>query len=74
MATQKFSTFLLLAALSLTACLGCHKQGPLESAGNRADEIVDNVREGEPPLKKKGTMEKAGESLDDAIHTDRNRR
>lgn len=47
---------------------GCtRKSGPFERAGERADEMVDNVRDGENPLKHKGPAEKAGEAVDDAL-------
>ena len=45
----------------------------MERAGSRVDEIADNVRDGDPPLKKKGAMERAGESIDDALGTDNRR-
>lgn len=56
-----------------TLCLGsfflsgCQKKGGAEAAGERVDEIIDNVKEGENPLSKKGPAEKAGEALDQAI-------
>lgn len=53
--------------------LGCAREepGPLERAGMRADEIADNVKEGERPLKRKGPLERAGESIDEAFDGDR---
>jgi len=57
-----------LAACSISLA-GCERAGPVERAGERADEIVDNVRDGDPPLKKKGAMEKVGESIDEAVST-----
>jgi hypothetical protein len=58
----------VLAACAINL-VGCEKAGPVERAGERADEIVDNVREGDPPLKNKGPMEKVGESIDEAVST-----
>lgn len=68
----KFST-LLLVALLLSPISGCaeRRAGPAERAGERLDEIGDNIREGKPPLHKKGAMEKMGESLDDATGANR---
>lgn len=46
--------------------VGCQKsnEGALERAGERMDEAVENIKDGENPLKKKGPMEKLGESVD----------
>lgn len=60
-------SFCLFGAL---LCIGaCHERraGPLERAGERMDEIKDNAEEGKPLLHKKGSLEKAGEAVDDAI-------
>jgi hypothetical protein len=43
----------------------------MERAGQRIDEIGDNVSEGEQPLKKRGPLEKAGEAIDDTFDGDR---
>lgn len=59
-----------LLVAGLTAA-GCREQGSGEKAGERVDEIVDNVKEGEPPLKKKGTLEKTGEAIDEAVTGDK---
>ena len=65
--------------LLLVGTAGCNeRQGTMESAGKRTDEIIDNVAEGENPLKKKGPLEQAGEELDEAARraresVDRNR-
>lgn len=60
-----------LAAFLLSISLGaCSKPGPAERAGERADEIVDNVKEGEAPFKKKKTGEKVGEAIDEALDGD----
>lgn len=58
----------LLIATTMTAC---HRAGPMERAGQRIDEIGDNVSEGEQPLKKRGPLEKAGEAIDDTFDGDR---
>ncbi len=53
------------------ALCGCQEKGAAEKAGERADEIVDNVKHGEPPLKKKGPIEKMGQSIDETLeHAD----
>ena len=67
--TNSLALFLLTSALILT--LGCEKKGPAERTGSRMDEVIDNVKEGENPMKHKGTMEKMGESIDD-IGKDKN--
>lgn len=54
-------------ALMFLGLFGCEKQGPIGEAGERIDEIVDNVQHGDAPLKEKGVMEKAGESIDETI-------
>lgn len=59
-----------MTALSIaTLCLfmGCREKGAFEKVGERADEIVDNAKDGDPLLHKKGTAEKAGEAIDDAV-------
>ena len=58
-------TALVLMGL-LSACQ-TRREGPLERAGARADEIRDNAEEGKPLLHRKGPMEKAGEAVDDAF-------
>lgn len=70
---KKFSRGLmicsLVGAVSFAACT--KRQGPLERAGERTDEIMDNVSEGENPLKRKGALERAGESIDETLGNDR---
>lgn len=64
----------LISLALLTSCVlaGCYeKQGPLERAGERADEIGDNVKKGKPILHKPGTLEKAGEAVDDTFKGER---
>ena len=64
---------IILISLLTILFAGCdqQKEGPLEKAGERADEIGDNIKEGKAPLHQKGTMEKAGESVDKTLHTDK---
>lgn len=69
-AVQKKTTATFLALTCLLACssVGCERRpGPYERAGKRVDEIADNVREGENPLKRKRTGELVGEAIDDAV-------
>ncbi len=47
--------------------MGCQQKGPVERAGERLDEVIDNVKDGDSPLKEKGRMEKIGESIDKSI-------
>ena len=49
---------------------GCKQQGRSEAAGERVDEIIDNVKEGEAPLKHKGPVERLGESVDKMVDQD----
>lgn len=58
-----------LIVVGLSTTYGCQpkKQGPLERAGERVDEIADNISEGEPALKKKGPLERAGEAVEDTF-------
>lgn len=64
-------TLLLFATVS---CLGCTtKEGPLEKAGEKVDDAVDNVKDGQLPLHKKGTAERVGDDIDKALGTDKNR-
>ena len=55
----------VFAALMMSACT--REDGPLENAGERVDEAVENVKEGDSPFRKKGAGEKAGEAVDRAI-------
>ena len=60
----------LLVCLGLTMSLsliGCQEKGSAEKAGERVDEVIDNVKHGDAPLKEKGTLEKMGESIDDSV-------
>ncbi len=56
---------LFVMSMCLTACT--REDGPLENAGERLDEAVDNVKEGDSPFRRKGAGEKAGEAVDRAI-------
>ncbi|GEM_PF-2391761 len=56
----------VIAITFLSAC-STHREGPAERAGERTDEIVDNVKSGRPLLHKAGPVEKAGRSLDKAF-------
>lgn len=59
-----FSCLLIASAAS-----GCaERKGPMERAGERIDEIGDNIRDGDAPLKHKGPLERAGESIDDTLN------
>ena len=62
---MKTILFSLICFIFLNAC---SESGPAEQTGERIDEIADNVKEGEAPLKKKGVMEKTGEAVDDALN------
>ena len=66
----------IILALVMLTTLACHQHraGPLERAGERSDEIIDNAEKGKPLLHKKGALEKAGESVDETLGLDRDRR
>lgn len=66
---------ILILTAALFAVTGCQQrhEGPLERAGERSDEIIDNAKEGKPLLHKKGTLEKAGESIDQSLGGDNRR-
>ncbi len=64
---MKKITIFTLVLCSMFALAGCRDKGALEKAGERADEIVDNVKDGDPVLHEKGAMEKVGEGIDDAV-------
>lgn len=61
---------LYMVVVALIGFSGCREKGKGEKAGERIDEIIDNVKDGEAPLKEKGTMEKIGESIDDTVKKD----
>lgn len=56
-----------MVIVTFIGLVGCQEKGQAEKAGERIDEIVDNVQHGDPPFKEKGAMEKMGESIDDSI-------
>jgi len=56
-----------LALFAFIGVLGCKEKGAVEKAGERVDEVIDNVKHGDAPLKEKGTLEKMGESIDDSV-------
>jgi len=66
MKKDKFVLLICVATMSLLA-VGCETKGPIEKAGERADEIVDNARDGDALLHKKGPVEKLGEKIDDSV-------
>ena len=58
----------LILGLSIALFGACTKhEGPVERAGKRIDNAVDNVKDGDSPFHKKGSAEKAGEAVDDAV-------
>lgn len=64
---KKFFTVITSVALVLSLSACDEKKGPVEKMGERADEIVDNVHDGDPILHRKGPVEKVGESIDDTV-------
>ena len=60
---------LTLAGLSLSGCE--REEGPGERTGERVDEAVEQLEEGDNPLKREGTGEEVGEELDEATETER---
>lgn len=58
-----------IIALAILGLIGCQEKGSVEKTGARIDEIVDNIKDGDAPLKKKGAMEKMGESIDETLDT-----
>jgi len=70
---RKIITFaLVLLTLSLSTLVGCRQKGTMERAGERTDEIIDNVKSGDPLLKKKGPLEKTGEAIDNTVRDMKN--
>lgn len=59
-----------LIALIFIGFLGCQEKGSVEKTGERVDEIIDNVKHGDAPLKEKGPLEKMGESIDDSLKSE----
>lgn len=65
--TLKSLGFSVLVASTVFMLGGCRKEGTAEKVGERADEIADNIKDGDAPLHKKGPIEKTGEAIDDAV-------
>jgi len=58
---------LIAAGLLITVgTTACERQGPMERAGERSDQAVEDLAEGRNPLDNKGSAERAGEALDRA--------
>ena len=66
MKKENLVLLIFVATMSLLAG-GCENKGPIEKAGERADEIVDNAQDGDPLLHRKGPVEKLGEKIDDSV-------
>ena len=63
--------FIGMSVIALMTLIGCTERGPVEKAGERMDEVIDNVKHGDAPLKEKGAMEKVGESIDDSLKSNK---
>lgn len=61
-----FPIVVLAAVLSvgLPVCTGCREKGPVETAGEKVDEAVDNLKTAVDP---QGPAERAGEKIDRAL-------
>jgi hypothetical protein len=68
---KKYLICIMLLAFIPT--LGCQQKGTNEKAGERADEIIDNIKHGDAPLKNKGPIEKLGETIDDSVKETENK-
>jgi len=66
MKTFTKTLFALILTLTITTFGGCATPGPAEKTGEKIDDAVDNVKEGQSPFRKKGAAEKVGEAIDDA--------
>lgn len=60
--------FLLLLS-SIVGFSSCKQKGSMEKAGEKVDDAIDNIKDGESPFKERGAAEKAGEAIDHAIKT-----
>lgn len=58
---------LALVAVTLLGLVACEQKGPAAKSGERVDEVIDNIKHGDAPLKRKGTLEKLGDSIDDTV-------
>ncbi|HEX9641759.1 MAG TPA: hypothetical protein VGB13_10660 [Candidatus Krumholzibacteria bacterium] len=57
-----------MALCALSGTLACHEQGPLENAGEKVDEAVDDITHpGEGPIEE--AARKTGEKVDE-VHED----
>jgi len=63
---MKIYTLISVCLIGL-AMVACKEKGPLERAGERTDEIINNVEKGKPVLHKAGPVEKTGEAIDDIL-------
>lgn len=52
---------MLLAVFGVTALAGCDNDGPMESAGERADEAYENTKDGV-----EDAAEETGDAVEDA--------
>lgn len=52
----------------LVVYTGCQEKGSFEKAGEKTDEMIDNVKDGAPILHKKGTAEKAGDAINKTVN------
>ena len=70
---MKVTVLSFVLSMAVGGLIGCqpHDPGPFEKAGTRAEEIKDNIEEGKNPLHKKTPLEKAGESVDKTLGTDK---
>ena len=65
--SNPMKNLLLLAVCSvsiLAALASCKKKGPVEKAGEKMDEAIENVKDAVNP---KGPAEKAGEKVDEVL-------
>lgn len=58
---------LILTLVFILVLSGCEREGPAERAGERGDEIIENIKDGDAPLKERGPLEKTGDAIDDAV-------
>ena len=66
---------IIIACLLVASVSACrvNNSGTMERAGERGDEIVDNIKDGKNPLHKKGTLEKLGDDVDETLDRKKNR-
>jgi hypothetical protein len=63
MAIRKMFSSMLGAGLLVIVLGGCEREGPMERAGEKVDEAVEDLSKA---TKKEGAMEQAGKKLDKA--------